>query len=376
MHKNISILGSTGSVGKNTLEVVKSCNFTVQALAANSNVDLLEAQAHVFKPKLLALYDEKAALELKKRVPNIKVVSGIEGLKEAASLNEVDLVVAAMSGSVGLIPTIAAINAKKDIAIANKEVLVCAGNLIVDLAKKNKVKLLPVDSEHSAIFQCLERNKKYVKRIVITASGGPFLNFSEEKLRSVSAKEALKHPTYSMGEKISIDSSTLMNKGLEVIEAHFLFSVALEKIEVVIHPQSLVHSFVEFVDGSMLAQVSEPNMKIPIQYALSYPKRIKSDISPFDFVKNGSWQFSPPDLKKFRCLYLAYEALKVGKSMPCYMNGVNEVLVKRFLNNEISWIDISLKLEKLMSSHKLENVLDLDTILEVDKMAKMDALKN
>lgn len=376
MKKYISILGSTGSVGRNTLEVIQSCsNFIVKALAGNSNIDLLEKQAYLFKPDLIAVYNEKAASILKKRLPSIKVVSGIEGLKEAASLEEVDFVVAAMSGSIGLIPTIAAIEANKTVGIANKEVLVCAGKLITDLAKKQNVKLVPIDSEHSAIFQCLENDKKAVKRLILTASGGPFREFSKERLKKVTFQDALKHPTYAMGQKISIDSSTLMNKGLEVIEAHFLFSVSEKDIEVVVHPQSLVHSFVEFIDGSMLAQISEPNMQIPIRYALSYPKRTRSEIPNFSFLKNSLWEFYPPDLDKFRCLSLAFEALRVGKSMPCYMNGVNETLVSRFLRNEITWMDISVKLEKLMSSHKVENMINLEAILEVDKKAKLDALE-
>ncbi len=375
MKKKISILGSTGSVGINTLEVVKSSNdFIVKALAAKSNIDLLEKQARIFNPELIAVYDEKAAAILKKRVRS-KVVCGIEGLKEAASLTEVDFVVAAMSGSVGLIPTVAAIENGKSVGIANKEVLVSAGKFITDLAKKHKSKLLPIDSEHSAIFQCLKKEHKKVKRLIITASGGPFRNYPKERLSAVTSNEALQHPTYAMGPKISIDSSTLMNKGLEVIEAHFLFSVDVKNIEVVVHPQSLVHSFVEFVDGSMLAQVSEPNMKIPISYALCYPNRMKAEIPKFDFAKNSHWEFYPPDMEKFRCLALAYEALKIGGSMPCYMNGANEILVERFLKNEISWIDISAKLEKLMSFHRVENMLNLESILEIDKKAKSDALQ-
>lgn len=374
--KNISILGSTGSVGKNTLKVIKNSlsDYKVFSLCARSNIDLLESQAKEFSPKIIAVYDEEKAKQLRKRLPNIKVLSGIEGLIEAASAKEIDFVMAAISGSIGLIPTIKALEAGKDIGLANKEILVCAGEYVMSLVRKKKLSLVPVDSEHSAIFQCLKNEKEdSVKRLVLTASGGPFFNYSKKMLMKVTAAEALSHPTYSMGSKISVDSSTLMNKGLEIIEAFFLFSIPLSSIEVVVHPQSIIHSFVEFIDGSILAQMSEPNMQLPIHYALSYPLRKKSSISSFDFIKNGKLEFFPPDIDNFRCLALAKEALTIGKSMPCYMNGVNEVLVDRFLQKEISWMDISIKLEKLISSHKIQNMLNLDEILEIDKQAKIDA---
>lgn len=378
MKKNISILGSTGSIGKNTLNVIRKfpSDFKVVSLSANCNIDLLEVQAKEFSPEIIAVYDENKAKELKKRISNIKVVSGLDGLIETVTLNSVNFVMTGISGSIGLIPTVSAIEAKKNIGLANKEVLVCAGEYVTALAKKNKVDLIPVDSEHSAIFQCLKNeDKKSIKRLVLTASGGPFRNFSKEMLDKATLEDALQHPTYSMGKKITVDSSTLMNKGLEVIEAAFLFDISYENIHTVIHPQSIIHSMVEFVDGSMLAQMSEPNMEIAIQYALTYPGRKNSKREFFDFSKNSRLEFFPPDMEKFRCLYLAYEALKVGKSMPCYMNGVNETLVGRFLKKEISWKDISLKLEKLMSSHKIQNMLNLESILEIDRKAKHDAQK-
>ena len=378
MKKNISILGSTGSIGKNTLNVIRKFrdDFVIKAISAHSNIDLLEKQAREFHPELIAVFDEKKAVELKKRVPDIKVVSGMEGLIESVTLDSVDFVMTAISGSIGLLPIVSAIKARKSIGLANKEVLVCAGEYISTLVKKMKVPLLPVDSEHCAIFQCIgDEDKRSIKRLILTASGGPFRNYSKQQLDNITLEEALKHPTYSMGAKITIDSSTLMNKGLEVIEAHFLFGIPFSEIQAVIHPQSIVHSMVEFVDGSILAQMGLPNMEVPIQYALSYPERKNSCGEPFDFIKNSKLEFFAPDMEKFPCLMLAYEALKTGKSMLCYMNGANEVLVERFLKKEISWKDIPIMLEKLMSSHKIQNVLDLDAILEIDKEAKSNAQK-
>ena len=378
MRKNITILGSSASIGRNTLNVINNfpSKFTVKALCVKNNIDILERQIKEFRPEIVAVYDGKKAKELKKRGLNVKVVSGIEGIVEIATLEAVDFVMVGINGSIGLIPTISAIKAKKTIGLANKEVLVAGGELVMKLAFLNKSSIIPVDSEHSAIFQCLKgENEKEIKRIILTASGGPFFKFSSKSLERVGIKDALSHPTYSMGAKISIDSSTLMNKGLEVIEAFWLFNVPHHKIDVVIHPQSLVHSFVEFVDGSMLAQISEPNMELPISYALNYPFREKRKNSSFDFSKFSKFEFFKPDFEKFKCLYLAYEALKTGKSMPCYLNAANEVLVERFLRGKISWMEISKKLEKLISSHRAENMLDLEAILEIDKKARMEAEK-
>ena len=329
----------------------------------------------LFFPKKIAVYDKQKAKELKARLNGkADLVAGCEGVKEIASMDEVDIVVVAISGSVGLEPAVAAINAGKRLAIANKEVLVSGGKYIIELAREKRAELIPVDSEHSAIFQCLKNEKKeYVKRIVITASGGPFSGFSKEKLKQVSLEEALRHPTYSMGKKITVDSSTLMNKGLEVIEAYFLFGISARDIEVVVHPQSFVHSFVEFSDGSILAQTGKPDMRVPIRYALTYPERAGTAEESIDFTKLLKWEFFPPDLDNFPCLRLAYQALEEGGSMPCYMNGANEMLVDRFLNKEITWNDISAKLEKLMASHKTENMLNLGDILEIDKKAKAEA---
>lgn len=370
--KKICILGSTGSVGKSTLKVIRDSKklYRVFALCAHSNIDELERQAIEFRPKMIAVFDEKKACELKKRLANIKVVSSIEGLIEVAAHPDVDFVMSAISGSIGLIPTIEAIRANKVIGLANKEVLVAAGGLVNQLIKKYKATVIPVDSEHSAIFQCLKNeDKKTIKRLIITASGGPFLNYSIKQLKNIKIKDALKHPNFRMGKKITIDSSTMMNKGLEIIEAYHLFNVAKDQIDVVVHPQQIIHGMVEFIDASVLAQMSLPSMEIPIRYALGYPKRGKSDIDKFDFIKNAKLTFFEPDFQKFLCLSLAFEALKVQKSMPCFMNKANEILVARFLNNEISWLDISKKLEKLMSSHTATNLLDLTSVLEIEKEA-------
>jgi 1-deoxy-D-xylulose-5-phosphate reductoisomerase len=369
--KSISILGSTGSIGQNTLEVIKKNqkHFKVVALAAHSNSLLLEKQIREFNPTIVALFDEERAKCLQRRVKQ-KVLSGIEGLKEVATIG--DMIVSAISGSAGVIPTFHAAERGKDIALANKEVLVSAGSLFMEKVKRRGSKLLPIDSEHSAIFQCLEGQKGgQVKRLILTASGGPFYGWSKEQLKEVTLAQALKHPNYLMGKKNTLDSSTLMNKGLEMIEAHFLFGVPLEQIEVVIHPQQLIHSMVEFMDGSILAQMSEPNMQLPIQYALSYPERLPC-LSMFDFTKARVLEFFLPD-KAFICLELAKEALRVGKSLLPYMNKANEVLGKRFLQGEIKWGEIGEKLQKLMSSHRVENVVTLEEVLTIEKKAQKEA---
>ena len=375
--KTITLLGSTGSVGQNTLEVIRSFKheFKVFALAAKKNTQLLEKQIFEFKPEIAVLFDEKAAADLRCRV-SCPVLSGPEGLLEIVQRAEVDLIVAAMNGLEGLSPVLSGIEAGKTIALANKETLVAAGGLVMEKARQKEVQILPVDSEHSAIFQCLKNEPKAaLKRIILTASGGPFFKKSWKDLQTVSLKDALNHPTYQMGKKITIDSSTLMNKGLEVIEACFLFGVKADKIDVVIHPQSLIHSLVEFTDHSILAQMGYPDMKLPIQYALTYPQRIKATVKSFDFSTAFEMKFYPPDLQKFKCLALAYEVLKMGKSAPCYLNGANEVLVQRFLKGEILWKEIGEKLEKLISSHIPENVLDLKAILEIDRRARRAAVE-
>lgn len=375
--KNIIVLGSTGSIGKSTLRVARHLSSRIQvvAIAAASDIETLESQAKEFDVKIVGVLDKKKALELQKKIPHIKVVAGAEGIEEVASFSDAELCVCAISGTLGVSPTLSAIKAKHDVAIANKEALVSAGELIMNAAKENGVKVLPIDSEQSAIFQCLQGAKKEeVRRLILTASGGPFFHYSLDKMQSINVEEALCHPTWKMGPKNTIDSSTLMNKGLEVIEAHFLFDIPLEKIDVVVHPQSLVHSFVEFQDGSLLAQVSENQMTIPIQYSLTYPERLPGMVPAFDFTKFSKFEFYTPDLDKFSCLRLAYEALKQGGSLPCYMNAANEILVSRFLQGKISWLDIAKKLEKLMLAHSVIKQVQIDTLSFIDKQAREEAL--
>ncbi|QVL57411.1 MAG: 1-deoxy-D-xylulose-5-phosphate reductoisomerase [Simkaniaceae bacterium] len=369
--KKISILGSTGSIGKNTLEVAEHLGFEVSALSAHSNIDLLEQQALKWRPKCVAVFDKSKALELQKRLPETVVLAGMEGLIEVATVPEVDLVVSSIVGARGILPTLKAIEAGKTIGLANKEALIAAGELIMSAARKQSVDILPIDSEHSAIFQCLQgESLSGVRRIILTASGGPFRTHSKEEFETITPSSALKHPTWKMGKKVTIDSSTLMNKGLEVIEAKFLFDTAIEKIDVVIHPQSVIHSFVEFIDGSLLSQMGEHDMKIPIQYALTYPERKKGIVPCFDFEKYSKLEFFSPDLEKFPCLRLAYEAAKGGGTLPCFMNAANEVLVDQFLEGKISWIEIGKKLESLMGAHQAFPQESLETLLEVDQEAR------
>lgn len=374
--KRIAILGSTGSIGQNTLKVIRHLNPTIEVvgLAARENIDLLEQQAKEFRPTWIAVFNPEKARELQSRLPDCQVLAGMEGLCAVAACSEATMVICALAGTVGLQPTIAAIQAGKDIGLANKEALVSGGALIMRLVKEHQVNLIPIDSEHSAIFQCLKgENEGEVRRIILTSSGGPFRNWTKSQLEHVKVEQALNHPTWAMGPKITIDSSTLMNKGLEVIEAYWLFNLDLDKIEVIIHPQSLIHSFVEFIDGSLLAQMSEPNMMIPIQYALTYPKRYSGELKGFDFIKHNKLDFFVPDLSKFRCLELAYHALRQGGSLPCYMNAANEVLVRNFLEGTLAWNDIALYLETLMARHKVLEVDNLETILAVDALAREEA---
>jgi len=369
--KRIAILGSTGSIGCSTLEVAKHLGSQVDGIAAHSNIDLLEEQALALSPKCIAVFDEKKAQELRSRLPEFKIVSGMEGLIEVATLPEVDFLVSAIVGAMGILPTLKGIEAGKTIGLANKEVLIAAGELIMGAAKKQNVDIIPIDSEHSAIFQCLQGEcPSGIRKLILTASGGPFLTASEKELEEITPSSALKHPTWSMGKKITIDSSTLMNKGLEVIEAKFLFDVPLEKIDVIIHPQSIVHSLVEFVDGSLLSQMGEHDMKIPIQYAMTYPKREKGIVPCFDFTKYSKLEFFTPEWEKFPCLGLAFEAAKEGGTLPCFMNAANEVLVHRFLEGKIDWIEIGKKLETLMSAHNAQPQENLSVLFEVDEMAR------
>lgn len=375
--KHIALLGSTGSIGESTLKVVRHLGpdaVRITALAAKTNVEKLERQAKEFRPAIVAIYDEKLAPELQRRLPGIEVVAGMDGVVAAASHAASDMVVSAMSGTLGLIPTVAAIKARKHVGLANKEALVSGGALVMSLAKEYGVSIIPIDSEHSAIFQCLNgENPAEVRRIILTASGGPFRTYSTEQLKGVTLEDALRHPTWTMGHKVTIDSSTLMNKGLEVIEASWLYHVPVDKIDVVVHPQSIIHSMVEFVDGSIMAQMNLPSMINPIQYAITYPERKPGIFSPFDFVKHGVLEFFAPDTDKFRCLALAYEAIRKGGTLPCYMNAANEVLVERFISRQISWEGIANKLETLMERHRVEPAESLDAVMAADMRAREEA---
>lgn len=372
MLKKIAILGSTGSVGRSVLEVVShlSGQVIVEGIAAFQNIELLQQQMIRFKPKIAALYSKQAAHTLQQS-SSIPIRAGLDGLIEIATLDSADLIIFSMSGMEGLLPAMHALEAKKNIAIANKELLVSAGEILMKLARDRGAQIFPLDSEHNAIFQCLEGNRREdVSRIILTASGGPFHTFSQEQMRSITVADALHHPVWKMGSKISIDSSTLMNKGLEMIEAKALFGLSIEQIDVIIHPQSIVHSFVEFIDGCLLAQMGRPSMLTPIQYVLTYPVRQKSSIPYFSFADNAYFTFIQPDLEKFRCLALAIEAMRIGGTAPSFLNAANEVLVARFLAGRISWLSISEKLEHLMGSYSYPANYSLETILSIDQEAR------
>lgn len=376
MRKKICVLGSTGSIGQSALEVIKNNEdlFELVGLAAHSNIDLVEKQVKAFKVSHVAIFCHQKAKILQERLPDVHVYSGQLGLEEIATCVESDFVLSAIVGVAGLKPTLAAIEAKKTIGLANKETLVAAGELVKTKLAENQVSLIPVDSEHSAIFQCLQGEKiEDVKKLILTASGGPFRKYSHSQLKKVTLKEALCHPTWSMGPKITVDSSTLMNKGLELIEAYHLFDIPLENIDIIIHPQSLIHSFVEMVDGSLLAQLSQPSMTLPIQYAFTYPRRVNSFKSEDFNFSSVSWEFYPPSYENFPCLNLAREALRQGKSMPCFMNAVNEVLVDKFLKQKISWMQIASGIEQLMLNHRLQKINTIDDILFVDQEARRQA---
>ena len=374
--KYISILGSTGSIGTQTLDVVRehSDKINVTAISGNKNIELLKEQIIEFKPHICCVMDENNAFALKKMLPShikTEIVSGMEGLISVSEYEKSEIIVTAVSGMIGLKPTAAAIKKGKTIALANKETLVTGGKYIMDLSKKYNSTILPVDSEHSAIFQCLMANgKKAINKILLTASGGPFRGKNEEYLKTVTTEDALKHPSWSMGKKITIDSATLMNKGLEVIEAKFLFDIEPEKIEVVVHPQSIVHSGVEFKDHSTIAQLGLPDMRIPIQFALFYPHRIENSYESLSLSEIGALTFEKPDLKTFKCLSLAFEALKAGGTMPAVLNASNEVCVKLFLDKKISFLDIGNLNEKVMLSHSPSEIDSIETILEAEKFAK------
>lgn len=372
--KKISVLGSTGSIGTQTLDVIRTHKdrFKIVGLAVLRNIDELEKQIEEFNPEVVAVFEKEKAEILSNRIgKKIKVVSGMEGLIEVATLKTSNIVLTSVVGSIGLLPTLEAIRCKKTIALANKETLVVAGELVTKEAKKYDAKIIPVDSEHSAIFQCLQgEDAKNISRIILTASGGAFMSWAKNEIEKAKAKDALQHPTWNMGNKITIDSSTLMNKGLEVIEAKWLFNMELDKINVVVHPQSIIHSMVEYKDSSIIGQMGVPDMRTPIQYALSYPERIESSIRRLDFNNLGQLTFMSPDIEKFPCLPLAYEALKIGKTMPCVLNGANEILVEYFLQNRIGFYDIPRLIERAMTIHKPFSYKTIDEILEVDKWIK------
>lgn len=375
--KQLVILGSTGSIGTQTLDIVRRYKdqFRVLALAAHSNIQRLEEQAREFAPRFIAVYDSDKASELKKRISkDIEVITGMDALCYLATHAEASLIVMALTGSIGIEPTYYAAKSGQTIALANKESLVAAGELIIQTAHQSGAKIIPIDSEHSALFQCLHKeHSKCVHRLILTASGGPFLNKSKEELLTIRPSDALKHPNWNMGKKVTIDSSTLMNKGLEVIEAYWLFGIPAKQIDVLVHPQSLVHSMVEYCDGSIIMQMAGHDMKLPIQYALTYPERYPCQMDYFDVISKFELTFEPPDFNQFKCLKLAYSAIEEGGSMPCFMNGANEILVERFLNGEISWKEIPDLLEDLMASHRVIHQYDLDMIKQVDLEAKRRA---
>lgn len=378
MRRRISILGSTGSIGRSTLSVVENFpeKFEVIGLAAKSNYQYLEEQIRKFHPQVVALRNEEAARELALRINDLSVTiwSGEEGIIRIATLNEGDLVVSAMAGSEGLLPTLAAIRRGKTLALANKETLVMAGEIVMAESRRKGVNILPVDSEHSAIFQCLSGHRKEeITRILLTASGGPFYHWEKDKLSSVTCEEALAHPTWKMGKKVTVDSATLMNKGLEVIEAHWLFEVDVSQIEVLIHPQSVLHSLVEFKDGSMLAQLAITDMRIPIQYALTYPQRWTNTLPRLDLIGLKALTFSSPDLEKFPCLGYAYEAARKGGSMPAVLNAANEEAVFAFLGRRISFDRIPQIIRRVMDKHQVISSPTLEQILETDQWARGEA---
>ena len=369
--KKIALLGSTGSIGTQTLDVVRNQgDIQVTAMAAGSNIALLEKQIREFHPSIAAVWDEKKALELKAEVADlpVKVVSGMDGLLEAATEKEAQIVVTAVVGMIGIRPTIAAMEAGKDIALANKETLVTAGHIIMPLAEKLGVKILPVDSEHSAIFQSLngEHGNK-IHKILLTASGGPFRGHTREQMASVQVEDALKHPNWSMGRKITIDSSTMVNKGLEVMEAHWLFDVEMDQVQVVVQPQSIIHSMVEYEDGAVIAQLGTPDMRLPIQYALYYPERRYLPGDRLDFWKLSQITFEKPDLENFHGLALAYEAGRRGGYLPTVFNAANEYAVAKFLNREISYLEITDMIQKAMEHHKVIDDPTVEQILETER---------
>ena len=375
MSRNITILGSTGSIGRQTLEVMEALGMGAAALTAHSSVELMEEQARRFRPELAVLADERAAADLRVRLAdtNVRVLSGQEGLLEAAALPGADTVVAAMVGMAGLRPTLAAIREGKRVALANKETLVCAGPLVLEEARDYGARILPVDSEHCALFQCLEgnRDRGEVKRLILTCSGGPFYGKKRQELQGMTREDALHHPNWSMGAKITVDSATLMNKGLEVMEAMHLYQMPVEKISVVIHRESIIHSLVEYCDNAMLAQLGTPDMRLPIQYALTWPRRVAGGPgTPLDLWHCGPLTFGEPDLDTFRCLALALEAARIGGTAGAILNGANEAAVGLFLEGKIGFLDIADKVALAMEQVAPVQDPALGDILEADRAAR------
>lgn len=374
MTENLSILGSTGSIGTQTLDVARKLNLKVSALTASSNVDLIEKQIREFKPKLAVMYNEKSAKDLQIRIADTdtKVEYGMEGLINASTIKEADTVLTSVVGMVGLKPTLSAISEKKNIALANKETLVAGGKLVMDAVKKNGVNLYPVDSEHSAIFQCLQgmNDKRELKRIILTASGGPFFGKTREELEKVTLAQALKHPNWSMGRKITIDSATMMNKGLEVIEAKWLFDIDVDSIDVLVHRESIIHSMVEFTDNSVIAQLGVADMRIPIQYAITYPERYPSPVQQLSLADVATLTFAKPDYDTFTCLSQCIRAIKECHLAPVAANGANEVAVDLFLNEKIKFLQIGELVEQAIDNVSHKEVTCLEDILEADQIAR------
>lgn len=379
--KKLTVLGSTGSIGVSTLDIAGAHpdRFEVVALTAGRNLALLVAQIAAFRPQLVSVLDDDLAAALRRMLPPgpiPEIIAGVDGLVAAATHPDTQMVVAAIVGAAGLVPTAAAIRAGKDIALANKETLVTAGHLFMEEVARAGVKLYPVDSEHSAVFQSIEGHRSSdIEKIILTASGGPFLNSSLEELGNVTVADALNHPNWSMGRKITVDSASMMNKGLEVIEARWLFDVPPSKIDVNIHPQSIIHSMVEYVDGCVIAQLGTPDMKAPIAYALSYPERVSTGVTPLDLTQLSALTFFKPDRVKFRCLQLAYDAMDAGESMPAVMNAANEVAVEAFLDGRLHFLGISGLIERTMNAHNAHPLASIDDVLAVDAWARRKAVE-
>lgn len=373
--KKIAVLGSTGSIGLNSLRVIELNpeKYKVVALTAGRNIDLLLQQIEKFKPTAVAILEEDLAEHLRARLGNAgpAVHAGEEGFVRLATMDMVDTVISAMTGAAGLVPTYAAIQAGKDIALANKETMVMAGPLVMDLAKKQGVSIIPIDSEHSAILQSLQGHpREDLSRIILTASGGPFREWTREEMRSATPEQAMRHPNWNMGQKVSIDSATLMNKGLEIIEAKWLFDLDLDQISILIHPQSIVHSMVEYRDGSIIAQMGVPDMITPISYALSFPRHMKTPLPRLKFEEIGALSFEKPDLTRFKCLALALRALKMGESMPAVMNGANEIAVESFLKGRIGFLQIPALIKKTMEAHQTFSMDRIEKVIEADGWAR------